>query len=151
MAQLSVDLPTWWGAYEKGIKDFAGDETKAARYADSMVRVSQGSGSTKDLARIQRGSELARAFTMFYSYFNTFYNLGALRIDALKKDHSAPAVFAATNTALLLWFIPAVLTEIAAGRGPDDIVGNLWDYLTGDDPDMHVRDLFFNKPKSRRK
>ena len=29
-------------------------------------------------------------------------------------------------------------------------VGNVWDYVTGEDPDLQVRDLFFNKPKSRR-
>lgn len=239
-AQMSVDLPTWWGAYEKGIKDFHGNEAKAVDFADSAVRLSQGSGASKDLARVQRGSELTRAFTMFYSYFNTFYNLASLRVDALKKDHSAPAVFAAANTAMLLWFVPAILTELAAGRGPDDdeeawkwgakellqypfqtvvglrdivssissgfgyqitpaqsapasivnwfstinkalekddltskkvvektaeaggylaslplkqfviTVGNMWDYLTGEDPDLHVRDLFFVKPKSRR-
>lgn len=236
--QLGVDLPTWWGAYEKGLKDFTGDERKAAQYADSIVRLSQGSGATKDLARVQRGGELLRLTTMFYSYFNTFYNLAARRFSALRQDHSPAAIFKAANTALLLWFMPAVLSELVAGRGPDDdeeplewaainllqypfqavvgvrdianyvfgeygyqlspaqaapkslgtwfksvnkaleeedagllvkptaeaagyllglplkqpiiTVGNVWDYLTGEDPEFEVRDLFFVKPKSRR-
>ena len=236
--QLGVDLPTWWGAYEKGLKDFTGDERKAAQYADSIVRLSQGGGATKDLARVQRGGELLRLTTMFYSYFNTFYNLAARRFSALRQDHSPAAIFKAANTALLLWFMPAVLSELVAGRGPDDdeeplewaainllqypfqavvgvrdvtnaafgeydyqitpaqtaptslvkwfksvnkaleeedagllvkptaevagyllglplkqpiiTVGNVWDYLTGEDPEFEVRDLFFVKPKSRR-
>lgn len=236
--QMGVDLPTWWGAYEKGLKEHNGDEAQAARYADSIVRLSQGSGSTKDLARVQRGGELLRLTTMFYSYFNTFYNLGARRIALLRDNHSPADIFMAANTALLLWFIPAVLGELVAGRGPDDdedpekwlamqimqypfqtvvgvrdiasgvfgeydyqitpaqsapasfvkwfksvnkalekedpkklvkptveaagyafglplkqpiiTVGNMWDYLSGDDPDFYVRDLFFNKPKDRK-
>lgn len=238
--QMGVDLPTWWGAYEKGMEDYKGNETRAAQYADSVVRMSQGSGSTKDLARVQRGGDLLRLTTMFYSYFNTLYNLGARGITALKNDHSPAGIFRAANTALLLWFVPAVLSELFAGRGPDEdddegwgewaalnliqypfqsvvgvrditnaifgeygyqitpaqaapksivnwfkavnkameeedagklvkataeaggylfglpmkqpiiTVGNLWDYVTGEDPELYARDLFFVKPKSRR-
>ena len=214
-------------------------EGRAAMYADSIVRQSQGSGATKDLARVQRGGDLLRLTTMFYSYFNTLYNLGARRVTLLKQHHGPKDIFIAANTALLLWFIPSVLSELAAGRGPDaegeepekwaamnllqypfqavvgvrDIaagvfgnygyqitpaqsapkslaqwfhavnkalakkdagelakptaeavgyifglplkqpiitVGNLWDYLTGEDPEFALRDLFFTKPKDRR-
>ncbi|MDL2267207.1 hypothetical protein LJC46_04370 [Desulfovibrio sp. OttesenSCG-928-G15] len=237
--QMGVDLPTWWGAFEKGMHDLNGDEKRAALYADSVVRMSQGSGSTKDLARVQRGGDLLRLTTMFYSYFNTLYNLGARGITALKEDHSPAGIFKAANTALLLWFVPAVISELFAGRGPDDdeapaewaamnilqypfqsvvgvrdvtnaifgeygyqltpaesapkaivnwfkavnkaleaedagkmikptaeaagylfglpmkqpiiTVGNMWDYITGEDPEFYARDLFFVKPKSRRK
>lgn len=236
--QMGVDLPTWWGAYAKGLQDFSGDETRAAHYADSIVRMSQGSGSTKDLARVQRGGELLRLTTMFYSYFNTFYQLAARRIVRLKEHHAPADIFMAANTALLLWFLPAVFGELLAGRGPDDddekwkwasmqilqypfqsvvgvrdlangifgkfgyqitpaqsapaamvkwfksvnkalekedvsllarptaealgyafslpmkqpiiTVGNLWNYLMGDDPDFAVRDLFFTKKKDRK-
>lgn len=236
--QMGVDLPTWWGGYTKGLREFNGDEIRAAEYADSVVRMAQGSGSTKDLARVQRGGPLLRLTTMFYSYFNTFYNLAARRFTSLRKDHSPAAVFRAANTALLLWFVPSVLGELAVGRGPDDdeewenwvgmqilqypfqsvvgirelasgifgeygyqitpaesaptalvkwfkavnkaleeedaeklarptaeavgylfglpmkqpiiTVGNVWDYVTGNDPDFYIRDLFFVKPKERR-
>jgi hypothetical protein len=242
--QLGADLPVWWGAYEKGLKDFQGNEAKAVDYADSIVRMSQASGQVQDLARIQRGSELGRLATLFYTFFNTMYNVGARRIDALANDRSPSSILAAANTALVVWFFPAVFNELLAGRGPDPddddddpmawafrkiavypfmgIVGvrdlasavesgfgyqispaqsapasaynwlrqvqkaldeeqeldagkmveasvraagyaaklpleqtiitvrNLWNYLTGDDPDFYVRDLFFNKPKSRK-
>lgn len=236
--QMGVDLPTWWGGYVKGLRELGGDEARAAEYADSVVRLSQGGGATKDLARVQRGGPLLRLATMFYSYFNTFYNLAARRFISLRQDHSPAAVFRAANTALLLWFVPAVLGELMAGRGPDDdddwsewagmqmlqypfqavvgvrdvasavfgeygyqispaqsaplslvkwfkavdkaleeenagklakptaeavgylfslpmkqpiiTVGNIWDYLTGEDPEFEARDLFFVKPKDRR-
>lgn len=118
--QMGVDLPTWWGAYAKGLKENGGNETLAAEYADSIVRQAQGSGAIKDLARIQRGSELQKLFTLFYSYFNTLYNLGARSIRGLKKDHSPAGIFRAANSALLLWFLPCILTELMAGRGPGD-------------------------------
>ena len=239
ICQMGVDLPTWWGAYEKGLQDYKGDEIEAALYADSIVRQSQGSGSIKDLSRIQRGSEAQKLFTMFYSYFNTFYNLGARRIRQLREDHSPAGIFRAANHALLLWFIPVILSEYMAGRAPDkdkewwkwaapliiaypfqaivgvrdvanamttaydykmspatsapeslvkwvdkvkDLIGegktdglakasaeaagfvlclpakqavitlgNMWDWLTDDDPDFELRDLVYAKQKNRQK
>jgi len=115
-----VDMPTWWGAYEKGLHEHQGDEAKAAAYADSVVRLTQASGATKDLARVQRGSDVHRMLTMFYSYFNTLYNLGALHVRALREDHSPAGIFRAANAALLLWFLPSVMSELMAGRAPDD-------------------------------
>lgn len=118
--QMGVDLPTWWGAYAKGM-DLYKDTGKAVEYADSIVRQSQGSGSTKDLAHVQRGGDFARLWTMFYSYFNTLYNLGARHIRELRKDHSAAGIFRAANSAILLWFLPAAISELLAGRwGGDD-------------------------------
>lgn len=35
-------------------------------------------------------------------------------------------------------------------KQPIITVGNLWNYLTGDDPDFAVRDLFFTKKKDRK-
>jgi hypothetical protein len=204
-------------------------------YADSIVRLSQSSGATKDLARVQRGGELQRMFTMFYSYFSAFYQLSYRRVSKTKSVSDIPTAAAST---LMLWFLPAILSELVAGRGPDDdeewwewtlgnilvypfltigyvkeiassiesgydyqlspsagapasmvkwaravgkaieeeeperavkptieavgyalqlplkqpviTLGNIWDYVTGEDPEFEVRDLFYNKPKSRR-
>lgn len=119
MVQMGVDMPTWWGAYAKGLHENGGDEKSAALYADSIVRQAQGGGATKDLARVQRGSDLSKLFTMFYSYFNTFYNLGAKHIAELRKDPSPAGIMRAANAALLLWFVPVILSEYMAGRGPE--------------------------------
>ena len=120
VVQFGVDLPTWLGAYQKGLKDFTGSESKAIEYADSIVRLSQGSGQAKDLARIQRGNQYAKLFTMFYSYFNTLYNMTARRVADVNMHRDAGSVMRAANSFLLLYVIPAVLTEITAGRGPDE-------------------------------
>ena len=120
LVQYGVDLPTWLGAYTKGLKDFKGDEVKAVEYADSIVRLSQSSGYTKDLARIQRGANAYKMFTMFYSYFSTVYNLTANVVADVNMKRDAASVLAAGNAFLLLYVIPAILSEIAAGRGPDE-------------------------------
>lgn len=115
--QMGVDMPTWTGAYNKALSENKGDEQAAIDYADSIVRISQGSGMTKDLARVQRGGELMRLFTMFYSYFNALYNLAWRRGALTKSFKDIPAV---ASSAMLLWFMPAVLSELVSGRGPDE-------------------------------
>lgn len=116
----SVDMPTWWAAYEKGLKENNGNEDMAVAFADSIVRRTQSSGMVKDLSRVQRGSDIHRLLTMFYSYFNTLYNLGAQHIRELREDHSPAGIWKVANVALLLWFLPSVLSEYLAGREPDD-------------------------------
>lgn len=123
LMDMAVSVPTWLGSYEKAMNGDAkgveaGNEQQAIDYADSMVRISQSAGSVKDLARIQRGSELWRMFTMFYSYFNVLYNLGAERGAQFKAGKKGIPALAAS--AFFLWFAPAILSELIAGRGPED-------------------------------
>jgi hypothetical protein len=115
--QLGVDMPTWLGAYRKGLAEHMGNEEKAVAYADSVVRMTQSSGSVKDLSRVQRGSELYRLMTMFYSAFNALYQM-AWR--AKRLTHSAKDIPFLAGQALMIWFLPSVLGELVAGRGPDD-------------------------------
>lgn len=119
LLDMSVAMPSWLGGYEQGLDMFNGDEKKAIAHADSVVRMSQGSGSTKDLARIQRGNEAFKIFTMFYSYFSVLYNLMTRSGQKLGRTglKSLPQ-FAASMA--FLWFGPAVLSELIAMRGPDD-------------------------------
>ncbi|DBA35080.1 TPA_asm: hypothetical protein vir555_00054 [Caudoviricetes sp. vir555] len=71
---MAVAYPSWLAAYEKGFKDFQGDENKAVDYADSVVRRTQSAAGPKDLASIQRGNELKKWVTMFYTFFSVFQN-----------------------------------------------------------------------------
>ena len=120
IVQMSIDLPTWWGAFEKGLKTFKGNEIKAAEYADSAVRLTQGSGEAKDLARIQRGTNAHKLLTCFYSDFNLHYNLVAREISSLRQNLTPRTIFNTANTMLLLWVGEALLSELLSGRGPDD-------------------------------
>lgn len=123
MLDMSVSVPTWLGGYRKAMEGHVpnvakGDEAAAIDYADQAVRESQSSGAVKDLARIQRGNEAFRAFTMFYSYFSALFNLLRRRRQDLQLGNINLPQFAASMA--VLWIAPAVLGELVAMRGPDD-------------------------------
>ncbi|MEM5461415.1 hypothetical protein VSR69_42595 [Paraburkholderia phytofirmans] len=73
MIDMASAMPTWMGAYTKGLHESM-TEQDAIYYADKAVRNAHGGGGVKDQAAIQRGSEFQKAITMFYSFFNHFYN-----------------------------------------------------------------------------
>ena len=116
----AADLPTWRGAFAKGMEELGMDEKEAALYADTMVETAQGSGATKDLSEIMRGQGMTQLLTVFYSYFNALYNMfyrsGAMALR--KKD--MPHVLHTASMALVLWFLEPAITAMLTGKGPDD-------------------------------
>lgn len=76
--------PLWYSEYRKTLNEEIqmghDNETsqKAAIAAGdrAVVRVI-GSGEMKDLSRAQKGGEIAKAFTMFYTFYNALYNMVA--------------------------------------------------------------------------
>lgn len=122
MMDLATSIPTWLGAYHRAMDGHTrgvklGDHARSVEYADKIVRTTQSANRVMDLAQVQRGSELWKLFTMFYSQmsiqFNTFYNEFA---DFAKtKDVKRFAAFA-----LVAWFGQQVLEGVIRGRGPDD-------------------------------
>ena len=140
----AVDVITWMGAYQQAIQRFHGDESKSVAYADQAVRMTQGSGDTVDLSSIQRGGELAKAATMFYSYFNVLYNLAGLRVADVARNRDAASVGRAAQSFMLLVIVPALLGEYLSGRGwegdddedelPAWVVKNLAAYSLGVSP-----------------
>ena len=115
---MFVSVPTWFAAYANGMEEFNGDEAKAIDLADQEIRLSQGSGSVKDLASVQRGGELMRMFVNFYSYFSVFYGQGTERVVQLKTGKiTLPK---AASSAFFLWFGPALISELIAFRGPEE-------------------------------
>lgn len=117
-----VVVPTWVGAYNKALSENMSDD-EAVYYADKAVRLSQGSGSPKDLAAVQRGTgkwgEFLKLTTMFYSYMSAFYQrertLGRDVARAGARDF--PALMA---RAFWLIVVPPILSQILSGNGPDD-------------------------------
>lgn len=114
----SVSLPTWIAGYEKGLAEGM-EEDQAAEYADSVVRRTQSSGLTKDLAAIQRGGTAQKLFTSFYSFFSATWNMN---VDEVKKLRERGIRYAPRFAANMLWIniIPSLLTAYILGRGPDD-------------------------------
>lgn len=119
LMDMGVALPTWLGAYQKKLAETRGDEATAIDFADQVVRVSQSAGSAKDLARIQGGSEYQRMFTMFYSFFSALYQLEKRSISRF-ADAGVGGMPRFVADQMFLWFVPAVLGELLAGRGPGD-------------------------------
>jgi hypothetical protein len=117
-ADLAVTIPTWIGAYEKayngavdGIR--AAHEQDSIDYADSVIRITQGSGDVKDLSRIQRGSEIQKLFTMFFNWWNTQGNQ-AVRV---KNQYSFDKnKMTALTSAMLLWFLPPIIDGVLLGN-----------------------------------
>lgn len=118
---LAVSIPTYLGAKEKamdgnvkGIK--AGDEKAAISYAEKIVRTTQSANSVMDLSAIQRGGELQKLFTMFYSQMNIQFNQWARTVQNVKRTGNFKDIFAAV---FYLAFIPAVCKEIIYGNDED--------------------------------
>ena len=138
--QQMVDVPTWWGAYEKAIAE-GNDESLAINLADQAVIDAQGGGQTKDLSAIERGGPAQRLFTVFYSFMNTALNLGVSQ--TMAADTPAKKSRLAVDYAML-YVVPAVLgyflkNAITPGDSGDDdpekiakkLLANQIDYLMG--------------------
>jgi hypothetical protein len=123
-----VDLPTWWGAYQKALADMPNSmnadeaEATAIAVADQAVLASQTGGQVKDLAAIQRGPEALKLFTTFYGYFSGTYNLAVERARATSFKSPAQVARLASDYLLLLC-LPAVMTEL------------IYSFFEGDDDD----------------
>jgi hypothetical protein len=138
--QQMVDTITWHAAYEKsmaesvGKLDVAEAEKLAIAVANQTVVDTQGSGRATDMAAVQRGSELAKMMTTFYSYFNVTFNLqrSAWRTAYAKSAPGAriSAWVKFTTDTMLIWMLPAAMSAMIRGAltGGDD----------GDDDEMDV-------------
>lgn len=121
---MSIAIPTYIAAKDKAISEGM-SEVDAIAQGEKAVRMSQSAGGAKDLARIQSGgqsgAEYRKLLTMFYSYFSSMYNLMRRRRNISSRDPiSVNKVARNTMSFLYLVALPAVLSELIVGRGPDD-------------------------------
>ena len=123
--QKLVDFPTWLGAYEKALA-YGKSDGDAVLMADQAVIDAQSGGQIKDLAKIQRGSQLMKIWTNFYSYFNTTFNL-TLEAFGKTKFTDPISVGRLAVDVLMLYTVPAIL-GIALREGVNLAIG-------GDEPD----------------
>lgn len=114
-----VDLPTWYAAYIKSMKEF-GDEQKAYQYGDWCVENLQGSGLTKDMASLYRNqNEAMRILTMFMTYFSSLWNMERDIVKGAKAGKYSTTDVAAK--ALFLFTIPVLFEMFLRGEfGGDD-------------------------------
>lgn len=125
MVQMLVDLPTWMGAYNKALAEGKA-EAEAVAMADRMLIEAQGSGRYQDLSGIERGGAWAQLFTVFYTFFNTTYNLARLTME------TKGTLAAARDLTLLLVAQPVIETFIREAlkvQPPDDDDDAYWDRM----------------------
>lgn len=117
--QLIADVPTWIGQYEKSLAEGKDDATAVAM-ADQAVLDAQGGGQIKDLSEFQRKHPM---LTMFYSYFNTTFNL-VVESTAKTNFKNPMAVAGWLSDMALLLVVPAILPNLiialAQGFESDD-------------------------------
>lgn len=120
LIQNYVDNVTWMAAFDQHTQ--AGyNEVDAISYADSVVRVTQGSTSAKDISSIEAGSAPAKLFLMFYSYFNNISNLvGTEATNIIRKSgwKGAPQLF---YMYMMIGAIPFFTAEFMVKALRDDL------------------------------
>ena len=117
--QMMVDVPTWWGGYEKAIA--AGhDEDTAIALADQGVKDSQGGGEEVDQSGIERGHAVVKLFTSFYGFMGTTLNVafGSTITETSKAKIAANLLLTLTVPVVLGHFLKSALT--AGGDDDDD-------------------------------
>ena len=116
MQFYGVDLPLWLAAWNGAQRELGMDEAAAIEFADSTVRLTQGAGGLKDLSKIQRGSELQKMLTQFYSYLNTI----AQRVLAIHRSDANVAE--KTYRYFLVLSIPATIANLVGiALGPREL------------------------------
>ena len=128
LMQAPIDVIVWQAAYNDAVE--AGrSHADAVMEADSVVRTTQSDFSPENLAAIETGPALKRAFLVFYNYFGMQLNLLGERY-ALAKQTKKYGQFA--KDALLIVWIPSVISAIMSrylqgvDPGGDDEDDEVW-------------------------
>lgn len=127
------DLPCWVGSFDKAVKE-GKPKAEAIEYADLMVVRTQSDGSPINLSSVQRGSELQKILTMYYTYFNSLANLSYRRFGMAYQKYKAnrkegmgrlkslstKETMRCANLMLLLYFAEPILSGGLVRGGPGE-------------------------------
>lgn len=109
-ADEAVSFPLWLSVYNKSLDKFG--QRTAIDLADEAVTKAVGSGSILDQANIQRGSELKKIFTWWYSWsgmqFNRMWADGKIAGLAYDKGNIGTALTVLGTSALYGWALQGV-------------------------------------------
>lgn len=116
--QNVVDVIAWHAALDQAVASGMTD-ADAIFEADSVIRRTQGSFNAEDVSLFESGTAFHRLFTMFYSYFNTQFNLlGGEAITTIRTMgwNGGPKLFSLYFFGLM---IPGMVAEaiVQAARG----------------------------------
>lgn len=106
----------WMAKYQQEI-DANRSPEQAARLADKTIRTTQMAGAPKDLSSFERDPRY-RMFKLFIGPMIVMQN--EMRGAVAGKGVRAIITPKVWSTMLATWILPAVMFELAVGRGPDD-------------------------------
>jgi hypothetical protein len=119
-----VATATWLGAYRQQMMKNPGNEAEAILFADRTVRLTQGTGNVKDMAKVMNNGEIMKLFTMFYSAFSALYNMQVDLTRKTKRDIADDNWHTVLSERLPQWMylvaLPAVVGALIGGQGPDE-------------------------------
>jgi hypothetical protein len=124
----------WQAAYNQGLAEGM-EERMAIRYADGVIRQTQGSTLPEDVSRIETGPAYARVFTQFVGYFNMLANTNATALKQIAQEQGlkkgAGKAFGVLMLGLMIpiWVAEAIALAFKGGPDDEDDDGYLDDWL----------------------
>lgn len=110
--QNVVDMIVWPAAYDQSVAQ-GNNHDQAVRDADAAVRQTQGDFSAENVSNLESGNAFARAFLMFYSYFNMQANLLGTEFAKVSRDLGLKRGAGRAFYIYLMGFmIPAVVSQV---------------------------------------
>ena len=124
----------WTAAYNQAIGEQM-TEAEAIRFADGVVRQTQGSTLPEDISRFESGPAYGRLFTQFVSYFNMMANTNATAVKqitdemGLKRGAGRLLYVALAGLLAPIWVAEAIAQAFRGGPEDEDDDGYLDDWL----------------------
>jgi hypothetical protein len=125
----------WTGAYNQAITEGMSD-LDAVKFADGVVRQTQGATLPEDVSRIESGPAYARLFTQFIGYFNMMFNTNATELQKISQEvgmrKGAGRALGIVFYGLLApaWVAEAIAIAMRGGPEDEDDDGYLDDWLS---------------------
>lgn len=130
----SMEPIIWTAGYNAALEKGLADK-EAVRYADGLIRQTQGSTLPEDVSRLETGPAYARVFTQFIGYFNMMANTNATGLKQVAaemglKKGAGKAIGIVTLGALApIWMAEAIAQAMRGGPDDEDKDGYLDDWL----------------------
>lgn len=124
----------WTGAYNQAVEQGMA-EADAVKFADGVVRQTQGSTLPEDVSRIETGSPAVRMFTQFIGYFNMLANTNATALKqiaqetGLRKGAGRALGVVLMGVLMPIWIAEAIAQAFRGGPDDEDKDGYLDDWL----------------------
>lgn len=137
--QIAVDNVMWpivWSAAYDEASARGESEKDAIRWADSVIRTTQGSQLPEDVARFETGNPWARLFSQFAGYFGMLANTSASELVniheqglGLVRGAGKALMIGLYGVALPVWIAEAIAIAMRGGPEDDDDDGYLDDWM----------------------